>query len=107
MSQLIEFTKALKLPEESLTTISRILSTVAPGVLSKWLQKVAVKDGKITGTYYADIKAELSEKDFVSLYEALGYDFNIRNIWQDWWCYGALGCTRQDGYTCDTDTCIH
>lgn len=107
MAQLNEFLQSIDRPEKSATTISTILSALEPQVLSDWLAKVAVKDGKITGTYYADIKKKLSEKEFVSLYEALGYDFKTQAIWQDWWCYGALGCTRQTGYTCNTDTCNH
>lgn len=107
MTQLKDFLSSIKRPENSISTISKILSSLEPQAVSNWLNNVAIKDGKITGTYYAEIKEKLSEEDFDSLYEALGYDLGARAIWRDWWCYGALGCTSKTGYTCNTDTCNH
>ena len=105
--QLNNFLENISRPEGSITTISKILCRLEPQLVSSWLSGVSVKDGKITGTYYAEIKEKLSDEEFDSLYEALGYDLGTRDIWRDWWCYGALGCTSKTGYTCNTSTCNH
>lgn len=102
---LIVFLQNIDVPEASASTISRLLSNVPDSTASDWLAKVRVKDKRIAGTYYAEIQKHLSNEEFIALYQSLGYDFAIRDKWQDWWCNGSVGCTRQTGYTCNTDEC--
>jgi len=98
------FTK-VELSRDAQNVITRVLSGIDEKLASEWVEKLAITEGRIGGTYYADIEALVSTEDFKALYEALGYDFDQRAVWQNWWCYGALGCTQQTGYTCDTSKC--
>ncbi len=93
------------LSESKQHTVSKILSLLAPDILTTWLEKLQIKDARIAGTFYAELASRLAYSDFVALYEALGYDFDQPGIWKDWWCYGAEHCKRQSGYTCDPKAC--
>jgi|ERR1019366_1314680 hypothetical protein len=97
--------KELKLPEAANHVIQKVLSGVEPDVVKTWVENLQIKDGRVIGTFYSDLGARLPFNGFVALYEALGYRFSTMDTWMDWWCYGALGCTRQPGYTCDPDRC--
>ena len=85
--------------------ISQVLSRVESDLVIAWIAKVQIRNRKVAGTFYSDLGAKVPFNDFVALYEALGYDFTKMDIWQDWWCNGALGCERRPGYTCNTATC--
>lgn len=105
MSQMELLLQNFEASESSKNIISKVLSKLDEKDLSAWSDKLKIKDGKVIGTFYSDIGAKLPFNDFVALYEALGYDFGQMDIWRDWWCYGALGCTSQPGYTCNPNAC--
>lgn len=99
------FSKVKEVSEGAKHTITKILSGLDKEVVKNWLDKLKVNDGRVAGTFYSDIGARLTFNEFVALYEALGYDFGQMSVWKDWWCYGAEGCKRQNGYTCDPNRC--
>lgn len=105
MLQIESLLQNLQASESSKEIISKVLSKLDPEVVSAWSEKIQIKNGKITGTFYSDLGTNLPFNDFVALYEALGYDFDKMALWRDWWCYGSAGCTSQPGYTCNTDVC--
>lgn len=105
MSQVESLLQTLQISESSKHVVSKVFSKLDEEELSTWFEKLHVKDGKVVGTFYSDIGAKLAFNDFIALYQALGYDFAKIGIWRDWWCYGALGCTSQPGYTCNPDAC--
>ena len=96
---------AVQLTDTAQTAIRKTLSSLDDEVVKEWLDKLSINRGRIGGTYYSNIASRLSEDEFRLLYEALGYDFSAEAIWKNWWCAGAEGCTKKDGYTCDTAKC--
>lgn len=84
--------------------VSQMLGKLDQALLASWLEKVEMRDGRVTSTYYRDIADSISFNDFVTLYEALGYDFKLMDAWKDWRC-GHGGCLREYGYSCDTNSC--
>lgn len=98
------FLEKLTIQNTSKERIREVLNSLDQDTVSAWTEKVAIKDGKVAGTYYADIGSKLSFIDFVDLYKSLGYDFDQMSHWKDHYC-GFNGCERFHGYSCNTKTC--
>ena len=105
MGKLEDAIQSLIVSPEARHTISRILSRLDEPLLKSWLDKLQIKEGRVFSTFYSELGSRLSFNDFVALYQALDYDFNKMSLWQDWRCYGAEGCKREAGWTCDPDRC--
>ena len=105
MKRIEPLLKDVSLSEADHHAVQKVLSGVEPEIVKAWVEKLQIRDGKVIGTFYSELGARLPFNGFVALYKALGYDFNAMDVWMDWWCYGAEGCKRQPGYTCDPDNC--
>ena len=100
-----DLVELLGLSEHQSKAIHSTFTTLPSEIRERWFSSLSVEEGQIKGTQYSDIGSYITYNQFVTLYEALGYDFQRTTTWQDWWCYGALGCTRKSGYTCDPNNC--
>lgn len=104
MDKLSSITASLNRPINDLRAIFAILSKVKPSVADDWLDSLLVVDGRVVGTQYALIDDEVSHRDFVTLYEALGYDFAHFDDWMDFSC-DENRCVPHSGFTCDSGSC--
>lgn len=104
--KLNSFFDLISTTEESRQKIFKILVSLDAEILKDWLNKLQTKNGKLAGTYYEELAEVLSFRNFVALYEALGYNFEEQGHWMNMWCYGSQGCVFQKGYTCSPQTCF-
>jgi hypothetical protein len=104
--KLNSFFDLISTTEESRQKIFKILVSLDAEILKDWLNKLQTKNGKLAGTYYEELAKVLSFRNFVALYEALGYNFEEQGHWMNMWCYGSQGCVSQKGYTCSPQTCF-
>jgi hypothetical protein len=101
---------------ESLSSISvsdketalAVLDTLPSDLAQSWHDQVTVKEGHVSGTYYADVAAALSYLDFLKLYTALGYTF-AKLDFMDQSCQpfgtGHMQCGYSAGHTCSGQYC--
>ena len=104
-----EIPSALKLPQEDRIAVNDILKNVDNDVFSEWLHKLVVKDGKLGGMYFEQIKTVLGDKEFFRLYSLLGLDAAKFAAYENYTCFGNLVgvCGRLNGYICDPAICAH
>jgi hypothetical protein len=109
------FLNSVDLSAANKETVRSVLSGCSEAVQEAWIGNLQLKDGRISGTDYGTIQSAITHKEFVELYEAIGYDFAQFSIWYNRQCYrhdptprfpgGYLDCDVEPNKTCDPQVC--
>lgn len=106
MENLSEVLNALDLEPPAKDVIAKVLNQLDDKIVSSFIEDLKITNRKVAGTCYAGVKDTLSKADFISLYEALGYNFAQEAIWSDHGCTYQDRCVPMKTFTCNPDTCF-
>jgi len=105
MGKLQELLNGTDLEQSAKDVIVRVLNQLDEKIVKSFIENLKIINRRVAGTYYKEVKENLSSADFISLYEALGYDFAQEDHWFDYTCDGKK-CIDAKWATCDTQRCF-
>lgn len=105
MTKLSEVLNAVDVEPAYKDVIARVLNQLDEKIVCSFIENLKIINRRVAGTYYKEVKENLSSADFISLYEALGYDFTQEAQWFDYICNGKK-CVDAKWSTCNTLQCF-